>query len=242
MSDSPKTFLESINERFNSTLVISFFFYVILLNWKAFVYLINTDLIPEQFLVTEDGVISRLDFIQSQFSTCRTFWYPLLLAGASVLILPVLNWAVSWWRKYIRIKRENANRKQEYGDLSKTTADWQKVYDEKKELAKDFEEAIGNYRQANKENEELKVALNKQREAVGVKEMEIVELKKVEAELENLRQQFLKLAPFVNDLISHPDLKHFESQMPSIHRNVIKIAADIKSIQNLMPPNYRLVV
>lgn len=242
MSDSPKTFLESINERFNSTLVISFFFYVILLNWKAFVYLINTDLIPEQFLVKEDAVISRLDFIQSQFSACRTFWCPLLLAGTSVLILPVLNWAVSWWRKYIRIKRENANRKQEYGDLSKTTADWQKVYDEKKELAKDFEEAIGNYRQANKENEELKVALNKQREAVGVKEMKIVELKKVEAELENLRQQFLKLAPFVNDLISHPDLKHFESQMPSIHRNVIKIAADIKSIQNLMPPNYRLVV
>lgn len=232
MSDSPKTFFESLNERFNSTFVVSFFFYVILFNWKALVYLINTDLIPEYFLVTAGGKISKLDFVQSQFSICRTFWFPLLFAVVSIFILPLLNWGVSYWRKYIRIKRENANRKQEYGDLSRITEDWQKLYDEKIALDKKYSIAIGRYRDAEIERDEFAIQLQRAKDEIVTLQNDLAKAKVYIPKFNELSMMFSTLNKTALEIIAHPDLAKFEKDFPHLHRRFIHVIADIRNGAN----------
>ncbi|MBI3136140.1 MAG: hypothetical protein HYZ14_15805 [Bacteroidetes bacterium] len=216
MTEAPKTFVETVNERFNSTLLISFLAYVLLLNWKAFIYLVNTDLIPPGSLEVKGQSISKLDFIGNLFSLETTFWWPLFYALLSVFVLPLLNWGVSWYGQYIRVRRVNANKKQEFENLLRTTEEWKEERKKLEQLDKEFGQYIIDHKQAQtNSNKYLEMYQQKEKE-VDEMLVQIELLKPADKNYHELREAMELINNDVISIKNSNDYHSFRKSQPLI--------------------------
>jgi len=219
-------------------LLVSYFFYVLVLNWKAFVYVINTDLIPKGSLIVNNENITKLDFVQAQFKYSTLFIIPLLSAAVSIIILPLLNRLVSMYKTDQRIRQDNSNKKKEYGDLHRTTSDWQKLYNEKAELQKEYKESIDNYRDAENERNKFENHFISKSEEFELLKSQLADAENYKARFDELKNLFSLINKTSLRIIEHPDMANFGKNMPELSRLVSINIADIRNgANNLGFPN-----
>jgi hypothetical protein len=173
MKEAKDSFLKSFGERFNSTLFITFLFYFIVFNWKAIVYLFSPDLIPDEFLRVEGNAITRLDYIQNIFTKAKSLWWILGFTIGSLLLFPLSNWLVSYYKTLIRIKRDNVNKRISLDKSLRTPEEYRDLYEKYDAQTQKYDKAILRYDKILLEEVELKEENKEFFEKVKVLESQI---------------------------------------------------------------------